>query len=66
MEVIRNIRLEYINYILSNRGVRLNHGFNNVEEVRENFGFKTRGNFAALYRKHFNETPRETLLKSNN
>ena len=66
MEVIRHIRLEHIHYILSDRDVRLNHGFTNVEEVRENFGFKTRGNFAALYRKHFNETPRETLLKSNN
>ena len=65
MEVIRYIRLEHIHYILSDRNVRLNYGLTNVEEVRENFGFKTRGNFAALYRKHFDETPRETLLRSN-
>ena len=64
MEVIRHIRLEHIHHILSDRDVRLNYGLTNVEEVRENFGFKTRGNFAALYRKHFNETPRETLLRS--
>ena len=65
MEVIRHIRLEHIRFILSNRNVRLNHGFAAIEEVRENFGYKTRGNFSALYKKYFDETPRETLFKSN-
>ena len=65
MEAIRHIRLEHIYFILSNRDARLNHGFTSIEEVRENFGFKTRGNFSALYKKYFDETPRETLLKSN-
>ena len=66
MEIIRHIRLEHIHFILSNRDVRLNYGFTSVEGVRENFGFKTRGNFSALYKKYFDETPKETLLKSNN
>ena len=65
MEVIRHIRLEHIHHILSDRDIRLNYSLTNVEEVREKFGFKARGNFAALYRKHFDETPRETLLRSN-
>ena len=65
MEAIRHIRLEHIHFILSNRDVRLNNGFTSIEQVRENFSFKTRGNFSALYKKYFNETPRETLLKSN-
>ena len=65
MEVIRHIRLEHIHHILSDKNIRLNYGLTNIEEIREKFGFKTRGNFAALYRKHFDETPRETLLRSN-
>ena len=65
MTVLRYIRLEHIYQILSDRDIRSKYDLINIEEVREKFGFKTRGNFAALYRKYFNETPRETLLKSN-
>ena len=64
MEVLRYIRLEYVKQALSSNKIRQDLGCSKIEDIREHYGFKSRGNFAALYKSYFDESPRETLLKS--
>ena len=64
MEVLRSIRLEHVYQALSSQQIREQLGCRKIEDIREHYGFNSRGNFAALYKSYFDESPRETLMKS--
>jgi len=61
MEVLRYIRLEHVYEALKNPEVRQQIGCHKVEDTREYYGFKSRGNFSALYKNYLDETPRATI-----
>ena len=62
MELLRSIRLEQVNWMLRSPATRVAANLHSVSEVAQHFGFRSRGNFAAIYRQHFEESPRDTLL----
>ena len=64
MEVLRSIRLEHVHQALSSQQIRKQLGCSKIEDIREHYGFNSRGNFAALYKSYFDESPRETLKRS--
>ena len=64
MEVLRSIRLEHVYQALSSQQIRGQLGCLKIEDIRAHYGFKSRGNFAALYKSCFDESPRDTLSKS--
>ena len=64
MEVLRSIRLEHVYQALNNQQIRRKLGCSKIEDIREHYGFNSRGNFAALYKSYFDESPRETLKRS--
>lgn len=64
MEILRSIRLEHVYKALASSGIRNKLNLRNVENIREYYGFMSRGNFAATYKNYFGERPKETQLKS--
>ncbi|MBT67733.1 MAG: hypothetical protein CMN98_11450 [Synechococcus sp. NP17] len=64
MEVLRFIRLEHVYASLRYSSIRQKINCHSVEELREHYGFKSRGNFSVLYKKYFGESPRQTLSMS--
>ena len=64
MEVLRSIRLEHVHQALSSQQIRRQLGCSKIEDIREHYGFNSRGNFAALYKSYFGESPRQTLADS--
>ncbi len=62
MELLRSIRLEQVNWMLRSPATRAASKLHSISEVAQHFGFRSRGNFAAIYRQHFEESPRDTLL----
>ena len=64
MEVLRTIRLEHIHQALRHRTIQKTLNLRSIEEIREHYGFRSRGNFAALYKKYFEENPRDTFNAS--
>lgn len=65
MEVLRNIRLEYVHQALTNSKIRQQLGVKSVEEIRSYYGFKGRGNFAAVFAQYFGEKPYATMKRSS-
>ena len=65
MEVLRLIRLDHVHQALDNLETRKQLGYSKIEDIREHYGFKSRGNFAALYKSYFEETPRETAKRNS-
>ena len=64
MEILRYIRLEHVYKALASSEIRNKLNLQNVEQIREHYGFMSRGNFAATYKDCFGERPKETQLKS--
>ena len=64
MEILRYIRLEHVYKALASSEIRKELNLQNVEQIREHYGFMSRGNFAATYKDCFGERPKETQLKS--
>ncbi|WP_413442439.1 hypothetical protein [Synechococcus sp. MIT S1220] len=50
---LRAIRLEHIHQTLRHRTIQKTLNLCRIEEIRELYGFKSRDNFAALYKKYF-------------
>ena len=65
MEVLKNIRLEYVHQALKNPRIQQKLDVKSVEEIRKYYGFKSRGNFAASYAKYFGEKPYTTMKRSS-
>ena len=63
MEVLRNIRLEYVHQALKKPKIRQQLGVKSVEEIRSYYGFKGRGNFAAIFAQYFGEKPYATMKR---
>lgn len=64
MEMLKQIRLEQVNWMLRSSHARANNGFTTISEVARHYGFQSRGHFAKAYQTVFTESPSETLLKS--
>lgn len=61
MELLRSIRMEQANWLLRSKAAQVEHDLHSVSEIANHYGFHSRGNFAAIYRQHFAETPRKTF-----
>ena len=66
MELLRLIRLEQVNKTLRSNEIRESLELKKVGDVASHFGFTSRGHFSAAYQNQYGETPRQTLLKTNN
>ena len=64
MEVLRFIRLEHIHLALRDSSIRKKLNLTSVEDIREHYGFISRGNFASTYKTFFGESPNHTLTQS--
>jgi AraC family ethanolamine operon transcriptional activator len=64
MEILRNIRLEHVYKTLASSEIMKESNLRNVDQIREHYGFMSRGNFAATYKNCFDERPKQTQLKS--
>ena len=64
MEILRNIRLEHVYKTLTSSEIMKESNLRNVDQIREHYGFMSRGNFAATYKNCFDERPKQTQLKS--
>ena len=66
MEILRYIRLEHVHKALTSSEIRKQLNLRKVEEIREHYSFMSRGNFAGTYKTYFEESPKKTLMKSEN
>ena len=66
MEILRYIRLEHVYKALTSSKIRKQLNLQKVEEIREHYSFMSRGNFAGTYKTYFEESPKKTLMKSEN
>ena len=66
MEILRYIRLEHVYKALTSSEIRRQLDLQNVEKIREHYSFMSRGNFAGTYKTYFEESPKKTLMKSEN
>ena len=64
MELLRTIRLQQVHALLRSPAARSAAGLQQVSDVAEFCGFRSRGHFARAYQEHFEETPKATLMKS--
>ncbi len=64
MEMLRFIRLDHVYQALSDSAVRQSLNLQSVEMFRKHYGFMSRGNFAGIYKTYFEESPRDTLIRS--
>ena len=61
VEVVRSVRLHQVRHALINTEFCKKHDLNGVVEIADYFGFASRSHFSRYYKKHFSETPRESL-----
>ena len=66
MEILRYIRLEHVHKALTSPEIRKQLNLQKVEEIRKHYSFMSRGNFAGTYKTYFEESPKKTLMKSEN
>ena len=66
MEILRYIRLEHAHKALTSSEIRKQLNLQKVEEIRKHYSFMSRGNFAGTYKTYFEESPKKTLMKSEN
>ena len=64
MEVLRFIRLDHVHQALSDPAIRQKLNLQSVEMIRKYYGFMSRGNFAGTYKTYFEESPKDTLMRS--
>ena len=64
MEVLRFIRLDHVHQALSDLAIRQKLNLQSVEMIRKYYGFMSRGNFAGTYKTYFEESPKDTLMRS--
>ena len=64
MEVLKNIRLEHVHQALIDPKIQQQLNLKSVEDIRNHYGFQSRGNFAASYAGYFGEKPYATMKRA--
>ena len=61
VEVVRSVRLHQVRHALLNAEFCVQNNLDGVVDIADYFGFSGRSHFTRYYKRHFLETPRQTL-----